>query len=152
MPPILPSSDGWQPGFIPPPFPDRLLVPWRLLAAGLLTVVLIAYEVLFLVGAAWSACGDVGGVAIGFSLWGLFAIAIGAGSIAFYVGSVIPRRRSILVRYVAGAVLAIAAVFALATISIPLSNPADYREVSRVDYPECGPNGIPTWWPSWLPS
>jgi hypothetical protein len=107
---------------------------------------------MYVVGDAWYACDDMGGVATGLSLWALLAEMIAWGWAAFYAGSLVAQRGSMLVRYAAGTMLCIAAVFALMTWNVPRSGPADYRSVDRAEYPECGPNGIPTWWPTWLPS
>ena len=113
---------------------------------------LVADKVMHLVADAWSACDDTGGVGTGLSLWALFATMIVWGWAAFYVGSLVAPRRSMLGRYTAGTVLCITAVFVLVILNVPRGDPADYLSTDRVEYSKCGPDGVPTWWPTWLPS
>jgi hypothetical protein len=146
-PPILPSPDGWRrPGVLLPWAPRRLAV------AGLLFSFLVVWYALGLVVTAWRACDIVsaGG------RFGIVTVVLPALVLVMWVvysiGVFAARSQPMFVRFVAGAILVVAAVLVLVTVMVPDSPPEDYRNLDLSEYPECGPAGVPTWWPAWLPS
>ena len=152
-PPIVPQPDGWRlPKRLPPSVPRRLHAPWSLVGAGFLVSFAVAFGGHYLVAIAWNACEWDLGTATSFNLWGLFGLMIVAGWLVFYFGCVLAQPRSTLVRFAAGTVLVAAAVLAIVTANVPRSDPADYRTLDHEEHPECRADGVPTWWPSWLPS
>lgn len=153
-PPIVPQPDGWRlPAHLPPNVPRRLSAPWGLVGAGFLVSVVVAFGGHYLVAIAWNACEWDRGVSTSFSLWGLFGLMIVAGWLVSYVGCVLAQPRSTLVRFAAGTVLVVGTVLALVTMNVPRSDPAEYGgALDHEEHPECRADGVPTWWPSWLPS
>ena len=147
-PPILPSPDGWR--------QPRALLPWasrRLAVAGLLFSILVGYNAIGLIVVAWQACDIVSaGARFGIATVVFPALVLGMW-VVYSVGLYFARSRPTFIRFGAGAVLAVAAVFFMVTVVVPDPAFADYSGVGRrADYPECGPAGVPTWWPAWLPS
>jgi hypothetical protein len=72
--------------------------------------------------------------------------------VGYSVGVYITRSQPMFARFVAGAVLVVAGVLFVVTVEVPSSPPEDYRYSDRSEWPECGPAGVPAWWPAWLPS
>lgn len=150
-PPVSPTAEGlgWrQPrDFFPSSSTARLLV------AGALINMVLGWFVLQLVASAWSACEDFGlGTRIGLRFFALPLLITGLW-VAYVVGVVIGRSRSWPVRFATGLGLSLATAALFIAVTVPTSpGSTAYVRVDRDDYPECGSDGIPTWWPSWLPN
>lgn len=143
-PPILPSPDGWR--------QPAVLLPWaprRLAVAGLLFSVVVVWYAIGLSVAAWQAC-DI--VSAG-QKFGLVTVVFPALALVmwviFSVGAFVTRSLPMFARFQAGATLVVIGMLFLVTVEVPKS---DYRFTDHSEYPECGPGGVPTWWPAWLPS
>lgn len=145
-PPIRPSPDGWrQPG---------VLLPWVtpvLAVAGLMVSAIGAYVALDLYVSARQACEllDAGNRA-SFLLF-LPPLVIGMW-IVFALGVYISQSQPALLRFITATLLAVAVAFSLVSSMVPDSPPQDYRDVDHSEFPDCGPGGVPTWWPTWLPT
>ena len=113
----------------------------------------LAYNALGLIVVAWQACDLVSaGPRAGLFVLMVPTIVVGMW-VVYSIGVYISRSKPMVVRFAAGAVLGLTAVFSLVVVVVPDPAFADYSGIGRrADYPECGPRGIPTWWPSWLPS
>ena len=152
-PPIVPQPHGWQkPGFLPPNVPRRLRVPWGVLGAGLLTGVVAAIAGWYLVTLAWNACESEFGLTRSADLFLRLGLMVVSGWLAFFVGCILIRPRSALAHWAAGTLFAVATVLVIVTANVPRSDPANYRSIDTEEHPECRLNGVPTWWPVWLPS
>jgi hypothetical protein len=100
-----------------------------------------------LVGSAWAACSDVaGGPAFGLMV-GYLPLTVLAVWLAFIGGAYLMRRRRSLSRLLVA--LLLAAATSLAVIILLASDGAAYRNGADLTlYPDCGPNGMPTWLPT----
>jgi hypothetical protein len=145
--PMAPSPDGWR--------DPRVVAPWaprELLVAGLALSLVGAHGAVRLIAHAWGACSDVStGSSFGLGAIYLPAIAVGMW-FAFVLGAFVARSKRVFVRLLAGAVLAFVISLLVVIVMMPNAPHGSYPSVDRSEYPECGPDGIPTWWPSWLPS
>lgn len=128
----LGAPSGWQ---MPPE--RRWVVPsLTMLGVAFLVGIVLAYGSIRLIAAAWSECGDYE-PPYGFRLVGRWSRPAGV---------------------IAG--LSVAAPIAVGHVAqlVPMGPAADYATgpQSRAPYTRataaCGPQGIPTWWPWWLPS
>jgi hypothetical protein len=139
----------WQSSRVP-----ALTVRSLLFCAAIVTV--LAWLTVSLIGAAYATCEilDAGGRA---SLLGLYFPAIlAAAGAAFSFGAWATRRLPGLTRVATGTILAIAACGVAIALSVPIYGedfwvgppPASQQDFSGTA--ECGPGGIPTWWPIWL--
>jgi hypothetical protein len=83
----------------------------------------------------------------------ILPLLIGVGWAAYTGALFFGRRIPLLVRLVAATVLVVAICLAVVVELVPAYG-EDFYGFSgpTVDLPECGPGGIPTWWPRWLPS
>jgi hypothetical protein len=147
MPPTEPSPDGWRQPTTPPGRHETygLLLLGFFLSGGMSWVTIQA------IGNAWSACDDLGLgggglVIVFFPILTLVALA------GFAVGLVLTRHEPSAIRLACGLVVALAICVTAAALWVPAYGEASYESTRNPDLPECGPNGIPTWWPSWLPS
>lgn len=104
-----------------------------------------------LVAAAWTACDDLEPGGVGF-LWFIFLPAIAlAAWIAFGLGTLVAFRFHPGVRLALG--LTVVLLVGLVAVSkyVPAYGEDGYAGAATPALPECGPSGIPTWWPAWLP-
>jgi hypothetical protein len=74
--------------------------------------------------------------------------AIGYG-VAIRCSASWPRAPRLLAACVAAGVVALGT----AVVQVPLGERIDYAGLQSTDpaLAECGPDGVPTWWPTWLP-
>ena len=113
-------------------FPIGLLVPWLFV---------------HLIGNAQAACVDLdaGGRTALFQTW--FHLAVVSGW-AFLLGSLMAWRLRLVGRILVGLLLVVAISLYATGRNVPLGNAADYGTVAAG---QCGPGGVPTWWPAVLP-
>ncbi|HEV8490273.1 MAG TPA: hypothetical protein VGQ58_10855 [Candidatus Limnocylindrales bacterium] len=105
-----------------------------------------------LIAAAWMSCGDFEppyGLGLLFFDWPL--IAIGSW-IAFSAGVLLLRDAPNPSRVIVGVVLASVVCCYSVTGEVPMNEPDYYAGGSPAGATECEPDGVPTWWPWWLPS
>jgi hypothetical protein len=127
------------------------------LLVGFVITPVLAWLSTSVIGAAFATCDilDAGGRS-GLLVLYFPAILVGAGA-AFVVGAWTTRRLPGLSSVVAGTILAIAACGLAIALSVPIHGesfwvgPAHASEPNFSGTAECGPGGIPTWWPVWLP-
>jgi len=113
-------------------FPIGLLVPWLFV---------------HLIGEAQAACVslDAGDRTALFQTW--FHVAVVSGW-AFLLGSLVAWRMRLVGRILVGLLLALAISLYATDRNVPLGNATDYATVT---VGQCGPGGVPTWWPRFLP-
>ena len=119
-------------GLVPLSVPVALLVPWFFVQ---------------LIGRAESACLDLdaGDRAALFGLWLLLALVSGW---AFLIGCLAAWKLRMAARVAVGLVFVLVICVAATRQSVPVGSPADYAAGTNG---ECGPGGVPTWWPAILP-
>lgn len=120
--------------------------------AGLATAGVMGWLTVQGIGLAWLACDDLEPGGSWALLFGFFPGVTLAAWVAFAVGSFVLKRRRPLVRFLAGFVLASLVCLAAFAQFVPAYGEATYRSSVNADNPECGPHGIPRWWPTWLAS
>lgn len=150
----LGAPSGWQ---MPPE--RRWFVPsLTMLGVAFLVGIVLAYGSTRLIAAAWTECGDYEPpYGFGLLFFDLPLLTVLAGS-GFAVGALTVGRWSRPAEVIAG--LSVAALIAVAYVAqlVPMGPATDYAigPQSRAPYTRataaCGPQGIPTWWPWWLPS
>lgn len=122
--------------------------------AGIVGATTLSILITALIGAAWTACDDIeagGRFALVFlQLPAAFVVTSAAfGATAFVARSLqyIPRLAVSIVAMLIGAVLVIA-------VFVPIHGDSYWAEPGPTPdaTTKCGPGGIPTWWPIWLPS
>lgn len=117
---------------------------------GLAVSAVTAWGSIELVAAAWAACDDAEPPYLFGLLWVIFPATTVGAWIAFAFGVVITSRRHPIVRCATGAIFVTAVCVFAAVVQVPAHD--DYGAPSNdPSMVECGPNGIPTWWPTWLP-
>ena len=123
------------------------------LVLSLVPAVPLAFGTVWLIGSAWAVCDEAeAGARFGLNTVILVFLML-AGWAAFSVALITLRKAHLLIRLACGAVLALAACLTVVTLEVPAYGEDFYGlERPRRDAPECGPEGIPTWWPDWLPS
>jgi len=129
---------------------------WLLPVCGLPLCVIGAVLADRQVALAWDACDDMspgGASALTFVfLPGVILVSW----LAFAVGTLVSFRLHAAIRVAIGLTLVIVICAAAVAMWVPAYPAGDYQgggwHAYNPGYPECGPNGIPTWWPSWLPS
>jgi hypothetical protein len=142
------SAEPWVEGVAQPRIGGRTLV------VGILFALVLARSTIELLGAAWAACFDADlphRVGLNLLAWPLMTIVIGA---TVAVARMATRRRSRLVRVTAATLLSVGVALAFVISQVPLGSRAEAYEGLAVEFglPSCGPGGVPTWWPSWLPN
>ena len=126
-----------------------------LLALGLPLAALAATAATFgLVAPAWGICGEDMGLTPGLTL--LFSVLprlLAATFAAYVVGVLVTSRLRPAIRLTAGIFLGLWVLLLGVTFVVPYLGEADpyYASVPHGTVTECGSNGIPTWWPTWLP-
>lgn len=147
-----PNQHGAIPGWPPTPGPGTEPKEILLYAAGFAVTVLIALVVRELVILAWEACVDTdAGDRFGATFEVLGWIGL-LGTIAFAAVVRRTRRWSRAMRLALGCVAIALVALAVIVILVPESGLDPASRAASGEYPECGPGGVPTWWPSWLPS
>ena len=109
---------------------------------------------LLLVAPAWGVCGEDVGVSPGFVL--LFSVLprlFGIGAGGFVVAFAISRRVVRQGRFAIGLVVAALALMVGMTFFVPLLGESSdfYQTHHDGATAACGAEGVPTWWPSFLP-
>jgi hypothetical protein len=123
-------------------------VPIRLLAAGFLVSAILAFRALPFIGRAWAACTEVG---LGEGVLLLFiALPLTIGLWMTFGASLLPTiGRPRPARFVVGGLVVLGATLIFMTVMVPRPGDPPQAADARTD---CRADGIPTWWPSWLPS
>jgi hypothetical protein len=142
-PPVPAQPDGWR-------LPDRLDpdIPIPLLLTGILVSSLLALLVVLIIGRAWAACVEVS-MGDGFGLMvvtGLLAIGL---SVIFGASLLLTVERQGPLRFCLGMAAVLIATLIFVTIMVPRPG---HSPLAAAAHPACRADGIPTWWPSWLPS
>jgi len=81
-------------------------------------------------------------------LFGLWVVLALASSLAFFVGNLVAWKLPIAARIAVGVVPVLAVCLVATGLSVPQGNASDYPAVASG---QCGPGGVPTWWPAFLP-
>ena len=119
--------------------------------AGPMVALVVAVTASLLVGAAWSACDDANPGGVGFLVVTFLPGTFLASWAAFASGGFLAFPAPPPLRLA----LAVALAFAVGVLAVAEQVPAypdsDYPLQSSSVRPTCGPSGIPTWWPAWLP-
>jgi hypothetical protein len=117
----------------------------------------LAYGTISLVARAWSAWGDFEppyGASLVILAFPVLTIGIWA---AVGVGLSLTRNRNTWLAVPIFSVIAVLMMWETVALAVPMEPAAYYAgSTSPDDIPgslpgQCGPGGIPTWWPSWLP-
>jgi hypothetical protein len=112
-----------------------------------------SFAVVRLIGSAWTECANIeagGRFALVFGYVPLTATAIG---LAVAITVHLTRRLGSMTRLVLSLAAVVLVTVVLVMWSVPVSGYDDWPggpgdEASA----QCGPGGIPTWWPSWFPN
>jgi hypothetical protein len=154
QPPRWPATDTTTDpptAWVVAPSPPLSRMFWIALA-GIPVFAALAFGTVRLVGAAWQACGDLEPGGAGALLVLFLPLTTGlAWLVTLPILWATRRRWSVVgaaVALVAGTLVCVVVASAL----VPAYGEDDpiYNSVEMT--PECGPRGIPTWWPAWLPS
>lgn len=139
----------WQ--TVPPPPPTRPRNA-AALVLGVVALVALSFGVVRLIGSAWTECADIdaGGR---FTLVLFLPITMVVTATAAAITLSLTRRLG----FVARIVLVLAAVLLAALLvlmwSVPVSGYSDWPGGAGDEATaQCGPGGVATWWPSWLPN
>ena len=117
---------------------------------GAAVAIWIGVQARDLISAAWVACFEPeAGSNFGLNVF-FFPIASVLAGCAMTVALFVPGRAPFLLRLVMGFGVAVVLGLAVFAMAVPSGRP-EGRTPSNL-WPECGPQGIPTWWPIWLPS
>jgi hypothetical protein len=105
---------------------------------------------------AWEACDDMSaGGSFGLTYVFLPGVIL-VSWVAFAVGTLVASQIHIAIRVVIGLALVVVICVAAVEMWVPAYPASDYQpggwHANYPGYPECGSDGIPSWWPSWLPS
>jgi hypothetical protein len=149
---VSPVSDApyWQ--TVPPPPTTRPQDVAALVLAGIANVAL-SVAVVRLIGSAWTECADI-------EAGGRFILVFGylpVTALATACTAAITLHSSRRLGRISRAVLVLAAVLLAALLvvmwSVPVAGYGDWPGGAGDEATaQCGPGGVPTWWPSWLPS
>ena len=125
---------------------------------GLPICIVIAYAAIRLIGAGWDACDDDEPPYLFALLFGELPLLATAQWLTWLGVTFVTRHGR---WWIGGPVALILAVFigwAQVAASVPMDGPGAYvgsREPNADGFASlpatCGPDGIPTWWPAWLP-
>jgi hypothetical protein len=118
--------------------------------------VLLSAAITSLIGAAWQACADL-------SVGGRFALvalqmpaALVAIGSAFAVTAFVMRNQHLIVAALGALIAMIAAAMLVVALSVPVGGEDNWVGLTNEDLASipgpCRADGIPTWWPNWLPS
>lgn len=124
-----------------------------MLGVGLPVGLVIAYGSIRLIAAAWSECGDGSPGGGGYLLFVYLPLVTVLAASGFAACAVLVGRWSKLAAFLAG--LAVATLIAVPFVAqeVPAYPAADYANGHDPRATAaCGPQGVPTWWPWWLPS
>ena len=119
-----------------------------LFVASVPVALVIPFLFVRLIGSAWDACLDLkpGGW---LGLFGLLVLLVIVGWWLFWAGALLAWRFAFPWRVAAG-IAAVVVMCVVATwLTVPYGDASDYDQGGASA--ECGPGGIPTWWPAVLP-
>jgi len=149
---VRPSGSWAMPPEQPTSHPT--IVRWL---AGLPICGLLAYGTTRLIGEAWSACGDNEPPYMFGLVFGVLPAMAVVMFVVWTLWTALTRGRPwpIFAVPVATALLLVGWFFFAATV--PMNEPDYYNAPASLGDPSpftsaCGRDGIPTWWPSWLPT
>ena len=120
-------------------------------AVGLVLSAGLAYGAVNVIGHTWRVCGDLEppyGFALLFWHLPLTALVI---LVAWLAAGFMTRRRSLATSIVVPLAVAILSAWASIAASVPMNDPAFYADGDAPVSRDCGPGGVPTWWPRWIP-
>jgi hypothetical protein len=144
--PTGPQDVGWRQPTTTPETQGAWLI------GGLSLAAVLAFCVTTVVGDAWYACGEQppgGGFTLLFGLFPFLTVPI---AVAIGLGLLVAHRRRPRERIFVGTALGVVASVVLIIVLVHVRNGVgNYRTLDR-NYPTCSEEGVPTWWPSWLPS
>ena len=138
---------------------NRRIVSWTeydRVVAGLLLGVPIAVGAAYLscrlIAAGWSACGDAEPPYL-FALLFLYLPAIACAAWIGWTAVIVVTRRAKVWQSALVASLVVLLVGYLPIVtSVPMNAPEYYAAAEDDPALEtCGPGGVPTWWPAWVP-
>jgi hypothetical protein len=124
--------------------------------AGCVGTVLLAAAIISLIGAAWNECADLSaGARFALVALQMPAALIAIGS-AFAATAFVMRRQPVIVTTLVASVAMIAAAMLVVALSVPVGGDHNWVGLTSEDLAgipgSCRPDGVPTWWPNWLPS
>ncbi len=117
------------------------------LAVSVPVAVVVPYLFIRLVASAQNACFDVEAGHGFFLMVTWFGLVI-VGLVLFWAGALITWRLHLVVRLAAGIVLLLAVCLIATWQLVPWGPSTDYASTT---VGQCGPGGVPTWWPPMLP-
>lgn len=151
-----PGPQYWQ--YWQPPKPVdvarrlRWLLPFFGLPLCLIAGLLADRQVVL----AWDACDDMSAGGSFFLTFVFLPGVVLVSWVAFAVGTLVSFKLHAALRLVIGLAPVVVVCAAAVAMWVPAYPAADYQpggwHANTPGHPECGPNGIPTWWPAWLPS
>jgi hypothetical protein len=109
--------------------------------------VIVPFLFIRLIAAAQNACFEVQ-AGQGFYLMVTWFELVAVGWVLFWVGALVTWRRRLRVRLVTGLALVLALCLFATWRLVPWGPSTDYPTAAAA---ECGPGGVPTWWPPILP-
>lgn len=127
-------------------------ITWEMVVLGFFLSVVLAWYSIGLIGSAWAACDEAEPPYLFGLVFVIFPAMALVAWVAFTIGAVVTERSHDIVRYAAGTLLAVAICLLVVTFHVPIRDDYDASPSTDPLMIECGANGIPTWWPSWLPS
>jgi hypothetical protein len=127
-------------------------ITWEMVVLGLALCVPLGWGSIQVVAAAWAACDEAEPPYLFGLLFLILPATILAAWVGFTIGAVLTSRWHDIVRYTVGAAFAVSVCFAAVTLQVPIRDGYDAQPSNDPLMVECGPYGIPTWWPAWLPS
>ncbi len=127
-------------------------------AVGVPICAALAYGSAQLIGRAWDACGDAEPpYLLGLLVLYLPGIAIGQW-IVWTIVVFFTRKRAWWVGLLIGLAIAVLIGWAAVAVSVPMRSADEYASDAQPDQAgevflldTCRPDGLPTWWPTWLP-
>jgi hypothetical protein len=145
---MMDPNDTWR---APGPTHDRHLT--AIIVFGLALAGFAAWLSVRLVAAGWYACDDLEPPYAFGLLWVVFPLTWLIGGAAFVGTTLLLRRWPTVARLLAASAVAGLIALSAATLQVPAGGSSRYPNIDTSDplLAECGPGGVPTWWPAWLP-
>ncbi len=125
----------------------RLAEAVTIFAISVLVAIVVPFLFVRLVARAQNACFDVEAGQGFFLMMTWFGLVV-VGWVLFLVGALVVLRSRLLVRLAAGLALVLALCLVATWQLVPWGPSTDYP---RTTMGQCGPGGVPTWWPPILP-
>lgn len=126
----------------------RLSQVVAIVVIGIPIAVVIPFLFMRLIGRAQAACLSDMYPGQNFYLFMTWLGVVLAAWVLFVVGALLAWRGRIAIRIGLGVVLVVALCLVVTWLLVPWGEPTDY---ATTIVRKCGPGGIPTWWPPFLP-